>query len=387
MGRALCYRNSFVTVLNPVDLYPDLSRSNIMPELLKPAAEVLYAEELAALKDWDREQHYPRPPQWQLSPQAVLMLLQGGQAGEVTICRKYFGADRALRVAVATLTTDRALLLYGPPGTGKSMVAELLAAGICGTSQLIVQGTAGTSEEKLLYEWDYAYRLSQGTTIQAIVKTPIYRALEEGLIARIEELTRIASDAQDALITILSEKTLPIPELNTVIQAQRGFNIIATANDKDKGVNDLSKALSRRFNTVRLELPDDLETEVAIVQHHIERFTCAEMPMPINTVAEIRRVVQLFRELRAGQADNEKLRAPTATLSPAEAIAVVEQAIQTAVYFGSGQVQAEQIADGLEGVLIREADDRAIVRDYLDRVLKKRPHDHDLEQALRHIIN
>ena len=44
---------------------------------------------------------------------------------------------------VATLTTDRALLLYGLPGTAKSWVSEHLAAAISGDSTLIIQGTAG----------------------------------------------------------------------------------------------------------------------------------------------------------------------------------------------------------------------------------------------------
>ena len=80
-------------------------------------------------------------------------------------------------------------------------------------------------------------------------------AMAEGRIARVEELTRIPSDVQDALITILSEKTLPVPELGIEVQAAKGFSVIATANDRDRGVNELSSALRRRFNTVVLPLP------------------------------------------------------------------------------------------------------------------------------------
>ena len=61
-----------------------------------------------------------------------------------------------------------------------------------------------------------------------------------------------------ALITVLSEKTLPIPELNSAVDAQRGFNVIATANNRDRGVNELSSALMRRFNTVVLPVPDQI---------------------------------------------------------------------------------------------------------------------------------
>ncbi|MFG1490028.1 AAA family ATPase, partial [Oceanospirillum sp. HFRX-1_2] len=282
-----------------------------MSELIKPLAEQQYQREIDWLKTWDEKHQHPKPPRWQLSPKAVVAFICGGDIDGHEIRCKYFGADRQVEVAVATLTTDRALLLYGPPGTGKSTLSELLAAGISGNSQLIVQGTAGISEEKVLYEWDYAHRLSKGTDAGALVKTPIFRAMEEGAIARVEELTRIPSDVQDALITILSEKMMPVPELNSVIMANRGFNIIATANDKDKGVNDLSKALSRRFNTVRLELPDDAETETRIVRSNVDKLCQGQsLPLPANTEQEIQRVVKVFRELRSGQAGTEKLEKP-----------------------------------------------------------------------------
>lgn len=359
-----------------------------MTELIKPLAEQQYQQQIELLKAWDEANQHPKPPRWQLSPRAVVKFICGGEVNGQTIPCKYFGADRQVEVAVATLTTDRALLLYGPPGTGKSTLSELLAAGISGNSQLIVQGTAGISEEKVLYEWDYAHRLSKGTDMGALVKTPIFRAMEDGAIARVEELTRIPSDVQDALITILSEKMMPIPELNAVVMANRGFNIIATANDKDKGVNDLSKALSRRFNTVRLELPDDAETETRIVRNNVEKLCLGQaLPLPPNTDEEILRVVRIFRELRSGQAGVEKVEKPSATMSPAEAISVISQAINMAAYLGdSPMIDAMHIANGLEGVIVKEAEDRQVFRNYLDRVLKARASDRDLDEALRTIV-
>lgn len=359
-----------------------------MKEQIKPLAEQRFEDEIRLLQAWDEANQHPKPPRWQLSPKAVVRFICGGEVNGQPIQCKYFGADRQVEVAVATLTTDRALLLYGPPGTGKSTLSELLAAGISGNSQLIVQGTAGISEEKVLYEWDYAHRLSKGTDINALVKTPIFRAMEDGAIARVEELTRIPSDVQDALITILSEKMMPIPEINEVVMANRGFNIIATANDKDKGVNDLSKALSRRFNTVRLELPTDAETETQIVRSNIDKLCRGQsLPVPTNTDAEIRRVVKIFRELREGQAGTEKLEKPSATMSPAEAISVISQAINMAAYLGdTPQIDASHIANGLEGVVVKEAEDRQVFRNYLDRVLKTRAADRDLEAALRAIV-
>src|SRR4051794_18299379 len=180
------------------------------------------------------------------------------------ITPKYVGPRRLVEVAVATIATDRALLLLGVPGTAKSWVSEHVAAAISGSSTLIVQGTAGTAEETIRYGWNYAPPLAQGPSEAALVPSPVMTAMRTGAIARIEELTRIPSDVQDALITVLSEKTLPVPELGLEVQARPGFNVIATANDRDRGVNDLSAALRRRFHTVGLPLPADPAEEGAI---------------------------------------------------------------------------------------------------------------------------
>ena len=198
----------------------------------------------------------PRPPHWQLSPWAVVTYLMGGTLGDGTVISpKYVGYRRLIEVAVATLATDRALLLLGVPGTAKSWVSEHLAAAISNDSTLLIQGTSGTAEEAIRYGWNYARLLAEGPSPQALVPSPVMVAMERGSIARIEELTRIPAEVQDALITILSEKTLPIPELGEETQALRGFNVIATANDRDKGINELSSALRRRFNTVVMPLP------------------------------------------------------------------------------------------------------------------------------------
>src|SRR5690242_18204147 len=208
----------------------------------------------------------PRPPSWKLSPWAVVDYLLGVTLPDDTaISPKYIGPRRLMEVAVATLATDRALLLLGVPGTAKTWVSEHLAAAISGDSTRLVQGTSGTAEEAIRYGWNYARLIAEGPSEAALVASPIMHAMQQGTIARIEELTRIPSDVQDALITILSEKALPIPELGTEVQAVKGFNLIATANDRDRGVNDLSSALRRRFNTVVLPLPASAEDEVAIV--------------------------------------------------------------------------------------------------------------------------
>ncbi|MFN9857623.1 MAG: ATP-binding protein, partial [Pseudanabaena sp.] len=256
--------------------------------LLREHAENQFADELAELAKIDTKQ---RPPNWKLSPWAVSTYLLGGKLDNgFEVSPKYIGNKRIIEIAIATLTTDRALLLFGVPGTAKSWVSEHLAAAISGDSTLLIQGTAGTSEEAIRYGWNYARLLADGPSMAALVASPMMRAMADGKIARVEELTRIPSDVQDTLITILSEKTLPIPELNSEVQSTRGFNVIATANNRDRGVNELSSALKRRFNTVILPVPDSADEEVEIVQRRVESLGRAlELPAEPPALEEVRR--------------------------------------------------------------------------------------------------
>src|SRR5271170_3750112 len=272
--------------------------------VLRAHAEQQFADELAALAQHDDK---PKPPNWKLSPWAVATYLLGGLAGEVPISPKYIGDRRLIEVAIATLATDRALLLLGVPGTAKTWVAEHLSAAISGERTLLVQGTAGTSEESLRYGWNYAELLAKGPSAKALVPSPMMTAMKAGKIARVEELTRMPADVQDTLITILSEKSLPIPELGQEVQAAKGFNVIATANNRDKGVNELSSALKRRFNTVILPVPDNAEEEISIVRQRVASLgKSLEIPGDVPGIDEIRRVVTIFRELRNGQTEDGK---------------------------------------------------------------------------------
>jgi MoxR-like ATPase len=354
---------------------------------LRPHAEQVHAHELEALAGTDAR---PRPPSWRLSPQAVVTYLLGGELQDGTvIVPKYVGPRRLIEVAVATLATDRALLLLGVPGTAKTWVSEHLAAAISGDSTLLVQGTSGTAEEAIRYGWNYARLLSEGPTPHALVPSPIMTAMREGRIARVEELTRIPSDIQDALITILSEKSLPVPELATEVQASKGFSVIATANDRDRGVNDLSSALRRRFNTVVLPLPGSEDEEVDIVASRVAALgTALELPEVPSALEEIRRVVTVFRELRSGitQDQRTRLKSPTGTLSPAEAISVVTNGIALATHFGDGVLRAPDVAAGITGAIIKDpVSDAAIWSEYLEAVVRERPGWQDFYRACREV--
>ncbi len=355
--------------------------------LLREHAENQFAEELAEIAKTDDRQ---RPPNWKLSPWAVLTYLLGGKtAGGFEVTPKYIGSRRLMEVAVATLATDRALLLLGVPGTAKSWVSEHLAAAVSGDSTLLVQGTAGTSEESIRYGWNYAKLLAEGPTSSAIVSSPIMRAMEHGKIARLEELTRVPADVQDTLITVLSEKTLPIPELNSEVQAVKGFNLIATANDRDKGVNELSSALKRRFNTVVLPVPSTIEEEVEIVERRVESIGKAlQIPAEKPALAEIRRLVTIFRELRMGvTADGKtKLKSPSGTLSTAEAISVINNGLSLAAYFGDGVLRAGEMASSVVGAVVKDPiQDKVIWQEYLETVVKERDGWKDIYRACREL--
>ena len=358
-----------------------------MSNVLRQHAEQQFAEELDALQKVDDRQ---RPANWKLSPWAVLTYLMGGKlASGFEVSPKYIGNPRLMEIAVSTLATDRALLLYGVPGTAKSWVSEHLAAAVSGDSTMLIQGTAGTSEEQLRYGWNYAELLAHGPSDKALVPSPLVHAMRLGKIARVEELTRIPADVQDTLITVLSEKTLPIPELGSEVQAVRGFSVIATANNRDKGVNELSSALKRRFNTVVLPVPSSEAEEVQIVVKRVgELGRALALPAEPPALQEVRRVVQIFRELRNGQTEDGKTRikSPSSTLSTAEAISVINSGMALAGHFGDGVLRPHDMASSLIGAVIKDpVQDQVVWNEYLETVVKERGDWKDLYRAFREV--
>ena len=355
--------------------------------VMRQHAEHQFSEELEQLRKQDQRQ---RPENWQLSPWAVVRYLMGGKLDNgFEISAKYIGNPRLMETAVATLATDRGLLLYGVPGTAKSWVSEHLAAAISGDSTLLIQGTAGTSEEQLRYGWNYAQLLANGPSEKALVPSPLMQAMRAGKIARVEELTRIPADVQDSLITVLSEKTLPIPELASEVQAVRGFSVIATANNRDKGVNELSAALKRRFNTVVLPVPGNEEDEVAIVVKRVaEMGRALQLPAEPPALKEVRRIVQIFRELRSGKTQDGKtqIKSPSATLSTAEAISVINSGMALAGHFGDGVLRPADMASGMIGAVVKDpVQDSVVWKEYLETVVKERAEWKDLYRAFREL--
>ena len=342
-------------------------------DILRAPAEVMFAREIEAIVAADK---YEKPPGWKMSPRAVYTYICGGTVDGVKISPKYIGFQRLVEIAISTLVTDRALLLIGEPGTAKSWLSEHLAAAINGDSSKVVQGTAGTTEEQVRYTWNYAMLIARGPSPEALIPSPILRAMESGTLARFEEITRCASEVQDAMISILSEKTISIPELKSELPAKRGFSIIATANTRDKGVNDMSAALKRRFNIIVLPTPKTIESEIEIVSKRVRDLASnLGLKAMIPTAEAIEKVVTIFRELRTGQTldGKAKLKTPSGVLSTAEAISVLANSMALAGNFGGGEVSANDLASALQGSVVKDEEkDRVVWQEYLANVLKKR---------------
>lgn len=342
-------------------------------QVLRLPAEQLFQKEIDALIAAERD---PIPTGWRMSPRSVRTYICGGKVGNTLITPKYIGHERLVEIAIATLVTDRALLLIGEPGTAKSWLSEHLCAAINGDSTRVVQGTAGTTEEQIRYSWNYAMLIANGPSPEAMLKSPVFHAMETGSIARVEEISRCASEVQDALISILSEKRISVPELSMEVAAKKGFSIIATANTRDKGVNEMSAALKRRFNIVVLPAPASLEAEMEIVRTRVEQLSGGldlNASLPQQDVVE--RVCTIFRELRNGETydRSQKVKSPTGVLSTAEAISLLCNSMALAGSFGNGCITDADLAAGLQGAVVKEEEKDTIAwKEYLENVMKKR---------------
>ncbi|WP_377271242.1 AAA family ATPase [Peterkaempfera sp. SMS 1(5)a] len=340
-------------------------------ELQRPPAEVRYADELAALRAEDGD---PRPPGWQLSLRAARRFIVGD--ARTGISRKFVGNPSLVERALVTLATNRGLMLVGEPGTAKSLLSELVAAAVSGTSVLTVQGGAATTEDQIKYSWNYALLVSEGPTPRSLVPAPMLRGMAEGRIVRFEEITRCPLEVQDSLLSLLSERVLAIPELDGpdgMVFARAGFNVIATANTRDRGVNEMSSALKRRFNFETVFPIPDFDTELALVEAEAStllRRSGVEAP-PRQDVLEV--LVATFRELRGEGVPGAPGERLSAVMSTAEAVSVAH-AVGLRGWFLRGEPgSAADIVACLAGTAAKDSpEDLARLRRYLEQQVPRR---------------
>lgn len=343
--------------------------------VIRAPAETQYADELKALGQADKD---PRPAGWSLSPTAVRSFICG--CAKPRIDRKFFGDDALVERAIITLAGNRGLLLVGEPGTAKSMLSELLAAAISGTSLNTIQGSAGTTEDQIKYSWNYALMLAEGPTPKALVEAPLYVGMKQGLMVRFEEITRCPPEVQDTLVSILSDKVMMVPELwgaDRVLLARPGFNVIATANIRDRGVHEMSSALKRRFNFETVSPIRDLKMEVELVRRECDRLL-KDAAAPVDAPPEaIEVLVTAFHDLREGvTAEGTQVEKPSAVMSTAEAVSVAYAAGLDAFYYGKRALTPAVIARHLASAAMKDnADDLKKLRHYFDTVVQKRSND------------
>lgn len=355
-------------------------------DAIRLPVERRHADELEALRQNDRD---PKPPGWALSPRAVERFVLGsddplglelpdGSTREVRVARKFYGHDVLVQRAIVTLASDRGLMLVGEPGTAKSWLSEHLAAAISGGSLLTIQGSAGLTEEQIKYGWNYALLLAEGPSKRALVPAPLYLGVRDGRIVRFEEITRAPHEVQDTLLSVLSDKVLIVPELpgdEGVLLARPGFNVIATANTRDRGVNEMSAALKRRFNFETVPPVAEIEQEVRIVREQVTemlRGGAAEGTLLGDDVLEL--LVTTFHEIRSGRtSEGVQVDRTSSVLSTAEAVSVGYDAALFASFFGSGRVKPEHVVLQLTGTAVKDRpEDLAVLRNYWEIAVKPR---------------
>lgn len=339
--------------------------------VLRPPAEETYAQELQRLISSDTG---PRPAGWRLTARAVRRFIVGDAAQGIT--RKFYGDDALVDRAIVSLMGEQGLMLVGEPGTAKSLLSELLAAAISGTTALVIQGSAGVNEDHVRYGWNYALLLAEGPSWKALVPSPVLSGMRDGLMVRIEELTRCAPEIQDVMISVLSEKALAIPELGrqTVVRAAPGFNVIATANLRDRGVHEMSSALKRRFNFETVHPITDPALERALIRQQLGA-RLSRVPVEVSVPdATLDLLVTTFQELRTGRTgEGVALSRPETVMSTAEAVNVAHAAALEAAFLGEGRVNGAHIARQLQGVVLKDdAEDARKLKAYVDHIGKER---------------
>jgi MoxR-like ATPase len=341
-------------------------------KIQRPPAERLHADELKKLLSMDKA---AKPPGWKMSLQAVRKFIVGDE--ELGIEAKFVGNPSLVDRAMVTLATQRGLMLVGEPGTAKSFLSELLAAAICGCSTHTVQGGASITEDQIKYSWNYALLVAEGPSEKSLIPAPLYKAMVAGQVARFEEITRCPLEVQDSLLSLLSDRVMSVPELEgdqSMLFAREGFNLIATANTRDRGVNEMSAALKRRLNFETVFPIADFRIELDLVCRESSRLL-QESGVPKAPPQELMEVlVTTFRELRQGQAaEGQSMERLSTILSTAEAVSVAHSMGVRGWYLREEQPNAKDMLESLAGTAGKDdPEDLKKVRKYLEQQVRQR---------------
>ncbi len=175
-------------------------------------------------------------------------------------------------------------------------------------------------------------------------------------------------------MSLLSDRRVAVPELGITEYAQPGFNLIATANLRDRGVSEMSSALKRRFNFETVEPIAELSAEVALVRAQATAALArVEQPLAVDE-AVLEALVTVFRDLRAGRTvEGWSVEKPGTVMSTAEAVAVATSLGLSAVYLGGERDPLSDVPGHLLGVVTKDdPEDRGRLLAYWDGAVKRR---------------
>lgn len=341
------------------------------PSLQRPPAEILYAQELQTLAAADTD---PRPPGWALSLKAAKAFVLGDAAAGTT--PKIVAPVASIERMLVTLATGRGLMLVGEPGTAKSLLSELLATAVSGISTLTIQGGASITEDQIKYSWNYALLINEGPSVRALVPAPLHTGMSQGKLVRFEEITRAPVEVQDSLLGMLSDRVMAVPELtgeHGMVYARDGFNLIATANTRDRGVNEMSAALKRRFDFETVFPILDFAAELDLVKRSAARLlTNSGIPVSVpEPVLDL--LVSTFRDLRSASGSGSGTDRLSAVMSTAEAVNVAHAVGVRAWYLDQREGTPQDLVDSISGTVVKDdLDDRAKLRRYFEQEVARR---------------
>jgi gas vesicle protein GvpN len=212
--------------------------------------------------------------------------------------------------ALAYLKAGYPIHFAGPAGTGKTTLAFHVAAQLgrpvtlmhgddeFGSSDLVGRD-AGYRKSKLIDNFIHSVLKTQEEMQSLWVDNRLTTACQNGDTLIYDEFNRSRAEANNALLSILSEKILNLPKLRATgdgyLEVHPEFRAIFTSNPEEyAGTHKTQDALMDRLITIHLG-HYDRDTEV--------RITTAKSGL---SMSDAERIVDLVRELRGVGVNNHR---------------------------------------------------------------------------------